>query len=303
LASLLQGSVAESLVSDKNEKTALSIKATLSTYCKALMYLKDDSEGSLFSIRRWLMEDKGDSWLFIASNALKIDALKPLLSVWLDVAAKSVLSLPQSSTRRLWFFLDELASLHRLPSLTNTLSRGRKYGGCFVAAIQDFHQLRSIYGRDETEALISLFNTNLCFRTKGPDSANWMSRIMGSREILEQKEGFSYGANDMRDGVSIHQERRKEPIVMDAEFLSLEDLQAFLKLPGEWPISKLVFNIRQREALQEAYIAREISLSSFIAESPEVLQEEDDGHLQPLVPSSKKSFKYKRIDKKTVEIQ
>src|SRR5207245_4546284 len=93
LASLLKGSVAESLVSEKNEKTALSIKATLSTYCKALMYLKDDTQDPLFSIRRWVTEDKGDGWLFIASNALKIDALKPLMSVWLDVAVKSLLSL------------------------------------------------------------------------------------------------------------------------------------------------------------------------------------------------------------------
>src|SRR5262249_41192829 len=150
-------------------KTALCIKATLSTYCKALMYLKDDTNGPLFSIRKWIEAESGDGWLFIASNALKIEALKPLLSVWLDVAAKSILSLPQSESRRIWFFLDELATLHRLPSLINTLSRARKYGGCFVAAIQDIHQLRALYGRDEAEVLSTLFNTQLYFRTSGAD--------------------------------------------------------------------------------------------------------------------------------------
>lgn len=247
LGELLAGTPAESLISEKNEKTALSIKATLSTYCKALMYLKDDTLGPLFSIRRWVEADKGDGWLFIASNAQKIDALKPLISVWLDVAAKSILSLPQSQQRRLWFFIDELPSLHRLPSLVNTLSRCRKYGGCFVAAIQDVHQLHSVYGRDEAETLSALFNTNLCYRTKSPDSAYWMSKVMGSREIIEKKEGYSYGANDMRDGVSINQERRKDTLVTESEFVQLGDLEAYLRLPGDWPVAKVKFQVKNYE--------------------------------------------------------
>lgn len=305
LCALLRGTVAESLVSDRNEKTALSIKATLATYCKALMYLYEEKNKPLFSIRKWLTEESGDGWLFIASNALKIDALKPLLSVWLDVAAKTVLSLPQSQTRRLWFFLDELASLHKLPSLTNTLSRGRKYGGCFVAAIQDIHQIRAIYGRDETESFTSLFNTHLCFRTKCPDSAVWMSKIMGSREIIEQKEGFSYGANEIRDGVSIHQERRKEPLVLDSEFLNLDDLYAFLKLSGDWPVTKLKFKIKQRSATQPALIEKNLENSylneiSFLPKNNE--EDEESPDIEKQIKKKESRVKIKRLDKKTIGI-
>ena len=38
LSKLLKGTIAETLVSEKIDKTALSIKATLSTYCKSLMF-------------------------------------------------------------------------------------------------------------------------------------------------------------------------------------------------------------------------------------------------------------------------
>lgn len=259
LSKLVLNSPAESLVSDKNEKTALSIKATLSTYCKALMYLKDEGS-SLFSIERWVQADDQDSWLFIATDAQKIEALKPLISVWMDVAAKAVLSLKPSSSRRLWFLLDELPSLHRLPNLMNTLARGRKYGACFVAAIQDIHQLRAIYGRDEAETLLALFNTNLCYRTKCPDTAHWMSKVMGGLELLEHREGYSYGAHEMRDGVSIQQERRREPVVKEAEFLELNDLSAFLKLPGHWPVTHLKFEPRSRTVLAPAFVARDLAL-------------------------------------------
>ncbi len=259
LASLLEGSVAESLVSEKNEKTALSIKSTLSTYCKSLTYLRDDTKPPLFSIRDWIEQDKGEGWLFIASNALKVEALKPLISVWLDVAAKSVLSLNPSFSRRIWFFMDELASLHRLPSLIDTLSRSRKYGGAFAASIQDIHQLRTIYGQDEAKTLTGLFNTHLCYRTQGPDSAQWMSKIIGGKEVIEKKEGYSMGAHEMRDGVSLHQERRLEPVVMDLEFLELDDLQAFLRLPGNWPVTKLQFELKERSLTAPTLVKRDLT--------------------------------------------
>lgn len=259
IVNLLKGSIAESLVSEKIEKTALSIKATLTTYCKSLMYLRDDKEGPLFSIRRWITRDEKDSWLFISSNALKEDALRPLISVWLDTAAKYVLSLEESETRRLWFFMEEFSNLHQLPSIMRTLSLGRKHGVCFVGAIQDPHQLRTIYGHNETETLLGLFNTKVCYRTNSAASAKWMSSIMGERETVEQKENFSYGANDMRDGVSIHEERRREPVVMDTEFLELENLEGFIRLPGKWPIAKLKFKFQKREHLQPALILRDFS--------------------------------------------
>lgn len=256
LSQLVEGSPAASLVSDKNEKMALSIKATLSTYCKSLLYLRDDKHDALFSIRRWIEGDSQDSWLFIATDAQKIDALKPLLSVWLDVAAKAVLSLPPYSERRLWFFADELPKLHKLPSLMNLLERGRKYGACFVGSVQDVHQIHSVYGRNDAETLTSLFNTKIFFRSTEPQSMAWMSKVMGGLEFIEKKEGFSYGANDMRDGVSIHQERRFEPIVKEAEFSELPDLHAFLKLPGAWPVTEIALTIKKRILTQPYFIPR-----------------------------------------------
>lgn len=258
LAKLVTGTPAAPLMLEHIEKMALSIKSTLATYSKSLLYLKEEKEEPLFSIRRWI-EGKGDSWLFIASNAQKITALKPLISLWLDIASKATLSLSASQHRRLWFFLDELPSLHKLPSLMNALSRGRKYGACFVAAIQDIHQLHAIYGRNYAESLSSLFNTKLFYRCQEPDSAAWMSKVLGTQALIEKKEGFSYGAHSMRDGVSIHQERRQEAIVEPSLFLELPDLAAFLKLPGAWPVTRLEFDLKQRDANVAPFIPRDLS--------------------------------------------
>ena len=195
----------------------------------------------------------------ISSTEKKVDALRPLLSVWLNTAAKSILSLEHSNDLRLWFFIDELPSLHKLPSLITALSRGRKYGAAFVAAIQDLHQLYGIYGNHDAGSLTALFNTKVFYRTQEPDSALWMSKNMGEIEILEKREGFSYGAHEMRDGVSINEERRKEPIIRASQFLELEDLKAYLKLPGNWPVTTLTFKHRSQNPLEKAFVPRDLN--------------------------------------------
>ena len=248
LNKLLQGTVAEVLTSESLEKMALSIKSTLATYCKSFLYLQDET-GPLFSIKKWIQHENRDGWIFVATSADKLEAIKPLISVWIDVAARNLLSLTPSFDRRIWFLIDELASLHRLSSLGLLLSQGRKYGVCNVTAFQDIHQLRSIYGRDEAEALLAMYNTNLCYRTKCPDTAMWMSRLTGQREIIEKREGFSYGANDIRDGVSVHQERRKEPLILDTQFLKLNDCEAYMLLPENTPVTKIILTAKTRTAL------------------------------------------------------
>ncbi|HXH55399.1 MAG TPA: type IV secretion system DNA-binding domain-containing protein, partial [Gammaproteobacteria bacterium] len=271
---LLKGTVAENLVNETVEKMAQSIKSTVTAYCKCLRYLKAEGTEPLFSIKRWLQAENHDGWIFIASNTEKLEAIKPLISLWLDIAARGILTLQPSFDRRIWFLIDELASLQPLPSLSLLLSQGRKYGACTVTAFQDIHQLRSIYGREDAEALSAMYNTNLCYRTKCPDTAQWMSRIVGQREVVEKKEGFSYGANDIRDGVSMHQERRKEALVLESEFLKLNDCEAYLILPENVPITKIKLLPKKRAILAPMWLPRAIQPFSTSEETlkPKILK-------------------------------
>jgi type IV conjugative transfer system coupling protein TraD len=238
LSTLLKGTIAETLVSEKIDKTALSIKATLSTYCKSLMFLNgmDENTTKIFSIRDWVQQEKQDSWLFFSVvDSLKMPLLRPLISVWLDVGARSLLTLPLNRERRIWTFYDELGSAHKLPSIEMTLAEGREYGICNVVSFLDKAQMYEKYGRNVTDAMLSLFNTNVFFRTNSEETAKWMSGLLGKHEVIEKRESLSMGASEMRDGVSLNEERRVEPLIMDTEFTTLPDLKAYLRLPGNYP--------------------------------------------------------------------
>nr|WP_041621230.1 type IV secretion system DNA-binding domain-containing protein [Orientia tsutsugamushi] len=61
----------------------------------------------------------------------------------------------------MWFILDELPALQKVSSLPVALAESRKYGGCFVAGLQNIHQLEAIYGSAECASMLDLFNRPL----------------------------------------------------------------------------------------------------------------------------------------------
>jgi type IV secretory pathway TraG/TraD family ATPase VirD4 len=165
--------------------------------------------------------------------------------------------------------------------------------------------LRAIYGRDEAEALLSMYNTNLCYRTKCPDTALWMSRLTGQREMIEQREGFSYGANDIRDGVSVHQERRKEPLILETEFLKLNDREAYIVLPENTPITKVTLTARNRKVLAKGLMPRkllELSLTTKIASTVPAKPTNDESTMVK-EPAPKKLIKTKKVKKQLITLE
>lgn len=253
LAELLQGTGAESLVSDKIEKTALCIRASVATAVKSLQYLTNKNAN--FAVRDWVLDEKKQrGFLFISSVADKHATLRPLISMWLDIAVKTILSLPEDEQRRVWIMLDELPTLNKLPCLQNTLALGRKYGVCGVIGIQNYAMLQLIYGNSGAESLKDLCNTSLYFRSPSRKMSDWAANELGESEVEEAQEGVSYGANTIRDGVSVHSHRSKRNLIISSEIMTLNNLEAFLKLAGNYPICKVKIDYVTRSNVNPTFI-------------------------------------------------
>lgn len=251
----LKGTEAETLVSDKIEKTAVSIKSVLATYLKSLKYLKESKDA--FSIRQWIQNDNAHNWLFITSSGDRHETLKPLITAWLDIAVNSLLSLTPSNERRIWLILDELASLHQLPYLTQTLSESRKFGGCVVIGIQNYAQLAKLYGHDGSREISALLNTRFMFRQPDPEMAKWAANNFGETFVDEVREGTSYGANTIRDGVSINRVETRKQVVSFSEIMSLANLFAYVRLPGQFPVTLVEFIYKKRPRKNIGFMKRE----------------------------------------------
>lgn len=123
LRTFLRNSPAANLVEEKIEKTAISIRAVLTNYVKAIRYLQGiEHNGEPFTIRDWMRgvrEDQKNGWLFISSNADTHASLKPVISMWLSIAIRGLLAMGENRNRRVWFFCDELTAFSREPEMAN----------------------------------------------------------------------------------------------------------------------------------------------------------------------------------------
>jgi len=245
--------IAAILKKDKDSENRLgqSVRGTLLPYVEALQFLPSStSMNEEFSLRDWVGRIDATTgpkpWIFIESRADLHESLKPLISCWLDSLAAGLMSLAPNRDRRLWFVIDELPSLQRLPSIRSLLAEGRKFGAACVLALQGIPQLRATYGADEAEAISGLCNTHVIFRTNSPDTAQWATKLLGEREITEAKEAMTYSASNARDGIHLSQQRFTQPIVLPTEIMQLDALHFYLKLAANYPIAKTKIAPRHR---------------------------------------------------------
>jgi type IV conjugative transfer system coupling protein TraD len=276
-----------------NEKTTHSIRSVLSSQIECLRQLDSpssqakmmatndvavSSEEQAFSLRNWVMKCEQKSWLFITARPDQRETLKPLISAWMDIAINALMVLPENRQRRIWFVIDELASLQKLPKLQAGLAEARKYGGCFLVGFQSKPQLEDIYGKNAADSMLDLFNTKIFFRCTEPSTQQWISKVLGEKEETEPQENISFGANSMRDGVSLSHHTRQKPLLMPAEFSQLKNLECYLKLPGDYPCTKMQTEYQKASNTQkEAFLLKpEKKREYLIPANEETLEEKKE---------------------------
>jgi type IV secretory pathway TraG/TraD family ATPase VirD4 len=239
LKKLLDGTPAAILTHKGNERMLGSVRGIISTYMGAWQYLKPDGD---FSVRKFVRESdsKGGAFLFMTYSDAQMGMLKGLIATWMELAIIEGLSMSESNTRRLWVVLDELDSLGKISSLKAGLTKLRKYGVCCICGIQTVAQLRSTYGRDDAQTLLSCMATKLILPPGDNETADYMSKELGEQEIerlqtsegSSQKTGFMTMDHDKNASTNQHLHRQTQAAVMPSQLLSLPNLQGYVRMPG-----------------------------------------------------------------------
>jgi type IV secretory pathway TraG/TraD family ATPase VirD4 len=234
LEAFLENTEAAQLISAKNDKTSLSVRATMTPYIKFLKYIDSPADNKqIFSIKNWIQSDKpGGSILFLACKGDQRSIYVPLISAWMNLALNSLMGREFNQEHKLWFIMDELSSLQNLPALAPLLAEGRKYGACCLIGTQTINQILDTYQVYKGKTLLSLFNTKLFFKCSEPDTQAWIARCLGEYEEEEYIENITYGAHRMRDGISLSNSIKTKPMILPSELSSLRIGEAFVKLPS-----------------------------------------------------------------------
>jgi type IV secretory pathway TraG/TraD family ATPase VirD4 len=201
------------------------VLSSLGLVAKGFRLLPEKDENRpLWTARTWAKKRQG--WIFITSQTEVRDALRPLQSLWIDLLVMRLLTAPQPGQRPVWFVIDELASLQKLPQLHTAITESRKSKNPLVLGFQGKAQLEVTYGH-LAEVMLSQPATKIFMKTAEPKAAEWISEAIGKVEIERLKETKFDGT---RSGKNFTVERQIEPLVMGSEISGLDDRHAYLKL-------------------------------------------------------------------------
>lgn len=212
------------LIDPKAPQQRTGVLGSLNMVADSFRLLPTEAEGSgVWTATEWA--EKRQGWIFITSRPALREALRPLISLWLDILVLRLLTEPHPSQRPAWFVIDELASLQRLPQLHTAITENRKSNNPVILGFQGRSQLEARYGED-AEAMLSQPATKIFLKTSEPRAARWVSEAIGEIEIERLRETHYEG---QRAGKNFALDRQTEPLVLPSEISGLDHLHAFLK--------------------------------------------------------------------------
>lgn len=247
----LKGTEHAHLIDPRAHQQRAGVLASLGLVADSLRVLpkRQESNGT-WTATEWA--EKRQGWVFLTSLPAEREALRPLQSLWIDWLVLRLLNEPTEAQRRVWFVIDELASLQKLPQLHTAITEARKSRNPVVLGFQGKAQLEYLYGHI-AEVMLSQPATSIWLTTKEPKAGQWVSEFIGKVEVERLRETHFDGT---RAGRNFALDRQVEPLVLESEISGLADLHAYMKYQNyvtrfafpyfDMPVVASGFELRER---------------------------------------------------------
>lgn len=243
LGAICEGTPAARFFAEGNERFLGSVLSALATPTDTLVQ-SAALDGPAFSVRRWVrteatrqVEGRRGRRLWLPYSATQLPLLRNALSTWLSIAMAEVLALPESQTRRMWFFIDEADQLGRINELELLMTKGRKKGACVVLGFQSIAQLQHHYDALIADVINEQCGTRLilrCDTSRDGGTAKFASDLIGEREVMTPEETTSHSrGRNPSTSVSSALRRHMEKAVLPSEIAQLPDCEGYLRIARE----------------------------------------------------------------------
>ena len=220
----LKGTEHAHLIDPRANQQRAGVLASLGLIADSLRLLPKRGEANrAWTATEWA--EKRQGWIFLTSLPAEREALRPLQSLWIDWLVLRLLNEPTEAQKRVWFVIDELASLQKLPQLHTAITEARKSKNPVVLGFQGKAQLEYLYGH-LAEVMLSQPATSVWLTTKEPKAGQWVSEFIGKVEVERLRETHFDGT---RAGRNFALDRQVEPLVLESEISGLADLHAYMK--------------------------------------------------------------------------
>lgn len=248
----------------KDRRLLSNIESTIGV--KLLMYAPVagawEAAKEKFSIEEWIKDHAILVLGMTDTSRIATDAINRCI---FKRAADLTLQQSESFTRRNYFFIDELSETGGpLPGLPSLAKRSRSKGGVIVLAAQSVAALRDekFYGLQMANELLAQIGNRFFGRIEEPDSADWISRLIGEQEILQTTISKTYSQNN---SITHNQQIVTRRAVLPSELMDLPPCTRDNGLTA-------YYLIRSAGCYQSYFPADELFGESLIPPRPDVLE-------------------------------
>jgi len=162
-----------------------------------------EKEGRKIGLSDWL-KNWPNTVLVLPQTTNEESSYKPLNRALLQHMTKLVLTHEHSKTvdsdghtqsLKRYFFFDEVGEAGHLDSLKRLLSEGREFGAHVVLGLHQISQFHESFGKEATTTILGLCQYFALLRTQCHETADWMSKRVGSWVKRYERSTFTYGKN------------------------------------------------------------------------------------------------------------
>lgn len=208
----------------ENEKSAADILSTLHQFIRGLEYLKDGD----FNVKKWI-ESEENNTIFLTNRKDISDMIAPLLSLFVDLVSKKLLSENEDLDRRVYFILDELTMLNKLSSVVDLITNGRSKGASVLIAVQDLARLKKIYD-EEFNTIFGNCSTKIFFRIGDNFTVQHLNKYAGTEEIERTDQSLSFQENSENGNLHIRKHVVLDDKLKVSKLTNLQDRMFLIKV-------------------------------------------------------------------------
>lgn len=224
-------------------KTLASVYATL--HNKVSLFAVDEDVRDALSRKKVISTEdlRAGKKIYITVPEHKLEAWKHLLAMLIKLYLSEVETWPNDREQKTLFMLDEFPRLGKVSALANSLATGRSRGACIVVVCQSIAQLRTIYGRDETDAIVDLCAIKAVLSASSTETAELCSKLVGqSLQKLRSTGSNAQMFDPTKRGSSSNISEHWREVMQPAEFQHLGDVLVLIEpRSGALRIEKMPF--------------------------------------------------------------
>ena len=177
--SLNRGGTTKVEISDQSQ----GLFSTLGKIAKVLRMMPATPEGRrTFSLKEWKRDRRG--CIFLCSEPETQEAVLPLHTAIVDMAIlHTQAEVRDRDVPRVWFVLDEVATMDRIGQLESGMTKQRASGNPIVLGCHDLPQLEERYGEKGAQTITAQAYTNIVLGTGSEREALHIEKMIGHEEI------------------------------------------------------------------------------------------------------------------------